>query len=203
MNRTVVAKGLSEREVTADTAIWPILYTEADNQLADLVEKIQDKNQRIMAFLQSNGFDHEEISIAPPSIEDQQARSYVDLKKLKFRYIGSSTVTVFSRNVKGVRSAMQKLTELGKQDIAISSSNYSARTEFLFTGLNDLKPVMIEEATRNAREVAEKFALDSSSKLGKIQLARQGVFEITHRDQNTPHIKKVRVVSTITYYLVD
>ena len=85
----------------------------------------------------------------------------------------------------------------------ISGDDYQARTEYLFTGLNALKPAMIEEATRNAREVADKFADDSESVLGKIKSARQGQFSISDRDSNTPHIKKVRVVSTIEYYLSD
>ena len=76
-------------------------------------------------------------------------------------------------------------------------------TQFLFNGLNNIKPAMIEEATRNAREVAEKFAHDSGSKLGKIKRASQGQFSIDDRDSNTPYIKKVRIVSTVEYYLVD
>jgi hypothetical protein len=98
---------------------------------------------------------------------------------------------------------MNDLAELGKSGIAISGQDYETRTEFLFTNLNEIKPIMIEEATRNAREVAEKFAKDSGSKLGKIKKASQGQFSITDRDSNTPHIKKVRVVSTIEYYLSD
>jgi hypothetical protein len=62
---------------------------------------------------------------------------------------------------------------------------------------------MIEEATRNAREVAQKFAEDSDSRLGKIRQASQGQFSIEPRDTNNPHIKKVRVVSTVEYYLSD
>ena len=99
--------------------------------------------------------------------------------------------------------AMRRLTELGKQGIAIAGEDYGVRTEFLYTALNDIKPAMIEEATRNAREVAAKFAQDSESRLGKIRTANQGLFSIQDRDSNTAHIKKVRVVSTVEYYLVD
>jgi hypothetical protein len=84
-----------------------------------------------------------------------------------------------------------------------SGDNFQNRTEFLFTGLNEVKPAMVEEATRKAREVAEKFAKDSESKLGKIKRARQGQFSIEDRDKNTPYIKRVRVVSTVEYYLSD
>jgi hypothetical protein len=98
---------------------------------------------------------------------------------------------------------MKKLFELGKQGIAISGQDYQTKTQFLFTNLNEIKPEMIEEATKNARKVAEKFAKDSDSKLGKIKKARQGQFSINERDSNTPHIKKVRVVSTLEYYLSD
>ena len=98
---------------------------------------------------------------------------------------------------------MGQLSELGKQGIVLTGNNYAAQPEYLFTRLNSIKPQMIEEATRKAREVAEKFAQDSDSTLGKIRKARQGQFSISSRDNNNPQIKKVRVVSTIEYYLSD
>jgi hypothetical protein len=112
-------------------------------------------------------------------------------------------VTVYSNDIEAVRRAMTKVAELGREGVAVGGQDYESRTQFLFTGLNELKPGMIEEATRNAREVAEKFARDSDSRLGKIKTATQGQFSINDRDSNTPHIKKVRVVSTLTYYLDD
>ncbi|MCK5665921.1 MAG: SIMPL domain-containing protein, partial [Thiotrichaceae bacterium] len=107
------------------------------------------------------------------------------------------------KNINNVRAVMKLLPELGKSGIAFTGSNYQAQTEYIFTRLNEVKPEMIEEATRNARAVAEKFAADSASKLGKIRQARQGQFSISARDKNSPHIKKVRVVSTVEYYLSD
>ena len=102
-----------------------------------------------------------------------------------------------------MRSVMSSLSELGKQGIVFTGGNYQSQTEYIFTRLNDVKPEMIEEATRKAREVAEKFASDSQSRLGKIKRASQGRFSISARDKNNPHIKKVRVVSTVEYYLSD
>ena len=101
-----------------------------------------------------------------------------------------------------MRSAQNALGELGKKGIAFGGTDYQ-RTEYLFTKLNDIKPAMIEEATRKAREVAEKFAADSASRLGKIRSANQGQFAVADRDSNTPHIKNVRVVATVEYYLSD
>jgi hypothetical protein len=98
---------------------------------------------------------------------------------------------------------MNKLAGLGKKGIAFTAHNYRNSTEYLFTRLNEIKPIMVEEATTKAREVAEKFAKDSNSKLGKIKRARQGQFSINNRDKNNPHIKKIRVVSTVEYYLSD
>ena len=98
---------------------------------------------------------------------------------------------------------MNSLSKLGKKGIVFTGSNYQNQTEYIFTRLNEVKPEMIEEATRKAREVAEKFAADSQSRLGKIKKAYQGQFSISPRDKNNPHIKKVRVVSTVEYYLSD
>jgi len=103
----------------------------------------------------------------------------------------------------GDRVTMNKLAALGKKGIAFTGDSYENSTEYLFTRLNEIKPIMVEEATTKAREVAEKFAKDSNSKLGKIKKAGQGQFSINNRDKNNPHIKKIRVVSTVEYYLSD
>ncbi len=203
LNRSVIVKGLSEKEVPANTAIWPIRYKQAANELKELINAIDKKNDQIKTFLIERGFSQNDISISPPSIVDNEANSYVDSSKIKFRYTADSVVTVYTNDVDKVREAMKDAGELARQGIAFSTDDYNARTEFLFTGLNELKPGMIEEATQKAREVAEKFAHDSDSTLGKIKSARQGVFQINDRDRNTPFIKNVRVISTVEYYLID
>jgi hypothetical protein len=203
-DRSVEVKGLAEREVPADTAIWPIAFSEADNDLPRLYQALQEKNARIAAFLQASGFKPEEISVSAPSITDRQAQDYGNAQLAeRLRYSGKSTITVYTRQVERVRQAMARLGELGQQGIALSAGNYENRTSFLFTGLNTLKPAMIEEATKNARVAAEKFAKDSDSRLGKIRHANQGQFSIEDRDASTPHIKKVRVVSSVEYSLID
>lgn len=203
-DRAVEVKGLSEREVPADTAIWPIAFSEADNDLTRLYQALQDKNAKIVAFLQAKGFEPEEISISAPSITDRQAQDYGNAQLAKrVRYSGKSTVTVYTRQVERVREAMAQLGELGKEGIALSAEHYENRSQFLFAGLNALKPSMIEEAAKNARIAADKFAKDSDSRLGKIRRANQGQFSIEDRDASTPHIKKVRVVSSVEYSLVD
>jgi hypothetical protein len=203
LDRTVTVKGLSEREVPADIGIWPITFQEAGNDLNGLFSSIQQKNALVVDYLQNLGVKTEEISVSPPGILDKQAAGYSGSDTFKFRYSGDSTITVYTENVGNIREAMNRLVELGKQGIAFARQGYQTQTEFIFTKLNDLKPEMIEEATKNAREVAEKFARDSNSTLGKIKRASQGQFSIVNRDNNTPYIKKVRVVSTIEYYLSD
>jgi hypothetical protein len=203
LDRTVTVKGLSEREVPANKAIWPIKFSEADNDLSNLSSVIQTKTSLITEFLRKNGFNENEISVSAPAILDRQAQGYVDPNKVKFRYSANSTITVYTEDVDSVRNTMKKLVDLGKHGIAIAGQDYQTKTEYLFTKLIDIKPEMVAEATKNAREVAMKFAMDSNSKLGKIKRASQGQFSIRDRDSNTPYIKKVRVVSTVEYYLSD
>ena len=203
LERSVTVKGLSEREVPADTAIWPIKFNEAENNLNTLFETIQRKTALVVGFLRESGFASEEISVSAPAIVDRQAQGYADANRIPFRYAGNSTITVYTPKVATVRTTMTRLVNLGKQGVAITGEDYSAKTEFLFSRLNEIKPAMVEEATNNAREVAEKFAQDSQSKLGRIRRASQGQFSIADRDSTTPHIKKVRVVSTVEYYLTD
>jgi hypothetical protein len=202
LDRTVTAKGLSEREVKADIAIWPIRFDVANNDLVALTADMEAKSATVLEFLAANGFNDEEITLGTPAIVDRRAQRYGGPQD-GFRYQGSVTVTVYSGDIEGVRSAMTRLVELGKKGIAVAGGDYDTRPQYLFTGLNDIKPDMIAEATRNARQVAEKFARDSDSDLGKIKKARQGQFSINDRDSNTPHIKNVRVVATLEYYLAD
>jgi hypothetical protein len=201
--RTVVVKGLSEREVPANIAIWPLTFQEASNDLNALFSSLQRKNGQISEFLVGHGIARDAISVAAPTVTDLHAQSYGDKSNILYRYTASSTVTVYSSDVDAVRKAMKDVISLGKQGIALSGEGYQSQMQFDFTGLSALKPEMIEEATKNARAVAEKFAEDSESRLGKIRSAQQGQFSIENRDSTTPHIKKVRVVSTIEYYLAD
>jgi hypothetical protein len=203
LDRTVNAKGLAEREVEADVAIWPIRFDLANNDLAALTLEMEKKTALVVEFLNEAGFSGDEITLGIPSVIDRHAQRYGGAPNNAPRYQGSATITVYSINIAGVRGAMTRLVDLGKKGVAFGGGDYDTRPQFLFTGLNGLKPDMIAEATRNAREVAEKFARDSDSNLGKIKKARQGQFSINDRDSNTPHIKKVRVVATLEYYLTD
>lgn len=198
--RVVTVKGLAEMEVPADKVIWPLMYKDISNDLAALYTNIEKKNEAIVRFLKSNGIKDEEISVPPAEIVDMKADRYSN-DKAAYRYNATSVITVTSRNVDNVRKLMSGQTELLKQGIAISGGDYRYKPSYEFTGLNDIKPQMIEEATKNARATAEKFAKDSDSRLGKIRNASQGQFSISDRDSNTPYIKNVRVVTTVAYYL--
>lgn len=203
LDRTVTVKGLSEREYQADIVIWPIAFAVASNDLESLYTDLDRNAGLIREFLTANGIQAAEISYAPPVITDRSAQQYGGDNRAEFRYVASRMVTVYSENIAAVRGVMNQLPELGKRGIVLTGGDYQSQTEYLFTRLNAIKPEMIEEATRNAREVAEKFAADSKSRLGKIRQASQGQFSISERDRNNPHIKKVRVVSTVEYYLSD
>jgi hypothetical protein len=203
LERTVTVKGLSEREVPANIAIWPISTQVASNDIEGIYRIIQSNNSEVIEYLKKYGIEADEITTNPPTVTDLYASNYGSKEDINFRYTGTTTITVFSNNIEQVREAMSGVIDLGKKGIVLTEQNYQNRTQFLYSGLNDIKPQMVEEATKNAREVANKFAKDSNSTLGKIKSARQGQFSITDRDATTPHIKKVRVVSTVQYYLSD
>ena len=201
--RTVKVKGLAEREYPADIVIWPVQFTEANNDLGGLYNSIENSTNKIKTFLEKQGIQPSEISLSSPAITDKSAQRYGNSAPAEFRYTAVQTVTVYSKNIEAVRSVMSNLAQLGKQGIVFTGGNYESKTEYIFTRLNDIKPEMIEEATTKAREVALKFSEDSRSKLGKIKRASQGQFSINARDKNNPHIKRIRVVSTVEYYLSD
>jgi len=201
--RSVTVKGLAEREYPADVVIWPLAFTEASNNLEELYSRLESNADRIRAFLIEQGVQANEITVSPPSIMDRSAQRYGSNDGAEYRYTASRTVTVYSNRVSEIRAMINSVSTLGKEGIVFGGDDYDNRIQYLFTQLNDVKPEMIEEATTKAREVAEKFAADSASKLGKIKNASQGQFTINDRDSNNPHIKAVRVVSTVEYYLSD
>lgn len=201
-NRVVNVKGLSEMEVPANKVTWPLMYKELGNDLPTLYTNIRQTNEAIVQFLKQKGIDASEISINAPEIIDLKAERY-NSNPTPYRYNVTSVITVTSTKVELVRQMISEQSELLKQGIAITSGDYRYNVQYEFTGLNDVKPQMIEEATQNARAAAVKFAKDSDSKLGKIKRANQGQFSISDRDANTPYIKRIRVVTTIDYLLED
>jgi len=173
--------------------------------MADDIQSIYDQTDRnnaaIIAFLKSGGISDSEITVSVPEISDKYANEYGSNDRA-FRYIAKTVITVYSSEVDKVLDLMSKQADLLKRGIVTGGSNqWENPVEFKYEGLNDIKPEMIEEATKNAREAAQKFAKDSDSRLGKIKTANQGTFTIENRDSNTPYIKKVRVVTSVTYYL--
>lgn len=197
-NRVVTVRGLAEREVMANMVTWPISYSLPGNNLTDLYNNVTTYNNIIVDFLTKNGIAKDEIIINPPTIDNAGANPYRS-ESVRYLYQINSSLTIVTDKVELVRSLLNKQGELINKGIPYTNSyiNYE------FTGLNEIKPEMIAEATKNAREAANQFAADSDSHLGKIKSASQGQFSIDDRNYSTPYIKKVRVVSTIVYYLED
>lgn len=202
-DRSVNVKGLAEMEVPADKVTWPLVYKSLGNDLNALYEEIKRSNRTITEFLKEKGLTDKEISINAPVIVDMKAERYGNNQASPYRYNVTTVITVTSNKVDLVRGLITEQGELLKRGIAIITGDYQYNIQYEYTGLNTIKPQMIEEATKNARQAAEKFAKDSESTLGKIRHANQGQFSISDRDPNTPHIKKVRVVTTIDYSLED
>lgn len=197
-DRFVTVKGLAEREVMADKVIWPLPYYCVGNNLEELYNRVEKDKNTIITFLKENGIIDNEIVLSAPTITDREAQMYTP-ENIKYRYRVATVITVISSQVEKTLELMGNQAELMKKGIAIEQ-DYSYRTQFEFTGLNELKPEMIEEATRNARAVAQKFADDSNSSLNGIRRANQGQFSI-NSDENTPQLKKIRVVTTVDYFL--
>lgn len=199
-DRTVNVKGLCEKEVMADKVIWPVVYKVMADDIQSIYDQTDRNNATITSFLKSGGITASEITVSVPQISDKYANEYGSNDRA-FRYIATNVVTVCTDKVDVVLELMSKQSDLLKKGIVTGGNSWENPVEFKYEGLNGIKPEMIEEATKNAREAAQKFAKDSDSKLGKIKTANQGTFTIENRDSNTPYIKKVRVVTSVTYYL--
>lgn len=200
-NRFVEVKGLSEREIPADLAIWPITYNLATQSLDALRRQLDQADEAIMAYLKLRGFDDAEITRSPPQINDQWSFASGN-QRPENRYTATRTLTLRTHRVDAARQALQDAAELISQGVVLSQT-WDNSVQFLFTGLEDVKPEMIAEATADARRAAGQFAEDSGSRVGGIKTARQGFFSITEADPSTPEMKTVRVVTTVEYFLED
>lgn len=201
-DRVVTVRGLCEKEVQANKVTWPIVTKEVGNDLSVIYNKIETANNAVLSFLRNNGIEDSEISMDAPQVFDNAAERYAN-PDVKYRYNVTNVIVVTSNKIDLVRGLIKKQAELLRNGIAIVAGDYNYQTRYEYTDLNTIKPEMIAEATANARQAADKFAEDSHSKLGKIKTASQGQFSIDDRDQYTPFIKTVRIVTYITYYLED
>jgi len=199
--RTVNVRGLAEMNVEANKVTWPIAVKEAGNELTAVYAKVSKNADEVVKFLKSNGLSDDEIAVTAPSVVDRATNSYDN--SWKQRYNVTSNIVVTSNKVKLVMELISRQGELIEKGVTINSSDYGNYTIYEYTELNSIKPQMIEEATKNARAAAEKFAKDSDSKLGKIKTANQGLFTIENVDEYTPNVKHVRVVTNVTYFLED
>ena len=199
-DRLVSVRGLAEKEVMANKVTWPIVIKQVGNSLNEIYSGVQKTNSTILEFLK--GIEESEISVNAPELVDIRADRY-NTNPIPYNYNLTSVIVVSSSKVDLVRSLIAKQMELLRDGVAIVNGGYQYPVKYEYTDLNSIKPEMIAEATAKAREAGQQFATDSKSRLGKIKTASQGQFSISDRDENTPYIKKVRVVSNIQFYLED
>ena len=183
-DRTVTVKGLAEKEVAADKVTWPIQTKELGDDLPSLYTKINATTDKV------------------PEVVDLKAERYGS-DNHRYRYNITSTITVTSHNVKLVRGIIARQGELLRQGVAVVDGGYDNGVTYEYVSFQKMKPEMMEEAIKNAEKTAQQFADNSNSELGKIMSASQGQFSIDDRDANTPYIKNVRGVITVTYSLKD
>ena len=208
-DRFVTVKGVAERMVTADLALWPIRFVTTSNELAEARERIAADARNVMEFLAANGLPPEQVGVESLQVTDLLAQAYRS-GPIESRFIVAETLMVRTHEVDKIALASQKIGDLVAAGVVLSSEGRpSPGPIYLFTRLNDIKPGMIAEATKSAREGAEQFAKDSASRITGIGRANQGLFQILPRD-NVPEMsqenqieKTVRVVSTIDYALAD
>lgn len=205
--RFVSVKGLATRDVEADLAIWTIKHSATGNTLSEVQGTIRGNSAKITAFLQKQGLKPADIVNRKLEVTDLLAQAYRPDNAGDNRFIVSEIITVRTNNVDIVDKALQAQGDLLSQDVSLVSDQGQQPVEYVYTHLNDLKPEMIAEATKNARESAEQFAKDSGARVGSIQSASQGVFQINPRDSDNSYnerqfrYKNVRVVSTLQFYL--
>lgn len=196
-DRSVSVKGLSTREVVADHAIWPMNFSVSGNDLASLYQTLSQRQEKLVDFLKKQGFEAEDIQTGNVSVSDNW-NSYYGNSRPEYKYTLTGSIVISTDKVDLVRTSQSAPSKLLAEGFIVESNEWML--EYQYNGLAELKPSMIEEATKNARAVAQKFADDSNSRLRGIRHASQGQFSV-ESDSNRPWIKHVRVVTTVDYYL--
>lgn len=207
-DRTVTVKGVAEREAKADLAIWPLRLVVTHDDLGRANAELERNVQQVRAFLREQGLDSADTEITVQEFSVEDARTIGGYTNTA-RYIIRQTLVVRSPHVDLVQAASQRVPELVRNGVVLSSGQEygGGGPTFVFTKLNDLKPAIIAEATARAREAAAQFAKDAASQLSGIRSASQGVFEILPRDQamgiseESQVVKRIRVVTTVVYGL--
>ena len=195
-DRAVSVKGLSTREVKADYAVWPLSFAWSGNDLPALYEKVEQVTARVKKHLLALGFDEADIRQGSISVNNNWDSYYGN--RPEFKYTLSTSPIVSTDKVDLVVASQGKEASLLKEGIIVKTETWNL--DYQFNGLPELKPSMIEEATQNARAVAQKFAEDAKCSLGSIRRASQGQFSV-ESDQYQPWVKHVRVVTTVDYFL--
>ncbi|MCH5282102.1 MAG: SIMPL domain-containing protein [Treponema sp.] len=201
-SRTVSVRGLAEREVPADMATWRVSFSVSGNDLAALQREVISKTKIVLDFLGEYDLDEGDYSVLSPEITDTTTNIYLDQSRRQFNYVAKQTVLVRTEKVSSAKAASIDTIDLMGKGVALSS-DYDNRVRYEFNGLNEIKPEMIADATKNALLAAEQFAHDSGSKVGKIVSANQGLFSIEDAAVGLEDIKNVRVVTTVVYSLKD
>lgn len=196
-SRCITVKGLAEREVKADKVTWPIVTTDVGNNLQELYASVAAKTKTIVGFLHAGGLTDSEIAVSATEVNDRQAQNYAS-DGIAMRYNVKSVITVTSSQVDRVRRCMTRTDELLAKGVAVVK-NYDNPVKYEFTGFKKVKPEMLDEAIAGAQSTAQRIAAVSGAKLGSVETASQGAFSIEDRDETTPYIKQLRVVSTVTY----
>jgi hypothetical protein len=205
--RTVTVKGLSEREVKADLGFWPVRFVVTGPTLEIARAKLEVSEAAVKAFLKSQGFADADMAVQNIQVEDRMAGYNAQGIPEDTRFVLTEDLLVRSIDVQMLADASRSVGDLLKSGVVFSSDAYNAGPSYIFTKIADLKGDMLTEATRRAREAAQKFAEESGAKVGDIQNANQGIFEIKPaveipNDRPEKQIDKmVRVVTTITYFL--
>jgi uncharacterized protein len=209
-DRSVSVKGLAVMDVEADLVLWPIKHAATGNDLPAVQQSVEENSRKVIAFLKAQGLTEKDIAARKIEVTDLLAQSYRPENAQDMRFIVSETVMVRTNSVDAVDKASQNVGDLLRQGVSLArdpNSGTSGFPEYIYTKLNDIKPGMIAEATRNARASAAQFAKDSGAKVGAIKDAYQGVFEILPRDSGASYTerqerhKTVRVVATLQFYL--
>lgn len=195
--RIISVKGLSEREVPASVATWTIGYSATGNDLERINKQLGDSTKAVLAFLKAASFDEADMAVQPPALHDTSMdQRDKDSPPPPERYSASQAVLLRTSKVDAIKPTLASASNLMMSGVLLSGK---AEPKYVFNQLNEIKPGMIQEATRNARLAAEQFARDSQTTLGKLRNATQGWFQVENRDEATPERKTVRVVVDVEY----
>jgi hypothetical protein len=182
-NDVIEVTGLAEENFSSDLIVWTGSFNRLTMDLKESYKLLKTDENVVKTYLKEKGISDNEMVFS--SVAINQDYEYVTepgggSRRIFNGYRLVQTVRIESKDVPKIEKISREVTELIDRGVELNSD----APAYYYTKLADLKIKMIANATKDARERAEKVAENAKAKLGQLQQADMGIFQITAQNSS-------------------